>query len=704
MLNLQWTVSRGRILLAAFLALACAGALFSRLVAIQVLAHERFEARAEQNQEGRVLLPARRGDFLDKNGVLLASDVSTYSVHAVPRLMPDPAAAARRLAAALELDAARLSRDFARRPRFCWVHRKLDPERAAAVQKLGLPGVFWNHEPRREYPGGSASQQVTGKVNLDGHGVEGLEYQYDALLSGESGWATYTRDGAGGRVLLPRNARREPTHGRGLVLTLDAEMQGAVMNRLEEAVRETGARQASAVVLDPHSGAIWALGAAGPGAEGAHRQAVVSDTYEPGSTFKMVVAAAVLEEGLAGTGTHVHAEHGSYNFGGFSIRDVHGYGDLTLADAFRYSSNIVAGKLSLLLGAERFYHYATSFGFGSLTGIDFPGEVGGRLRAPRQWSNRSLPTLAIGQELSVTPLQLAAAYAVVANGGMLMKPYLVQAELDPEGRVARRIAPEPIRRVLTEATAATLRGMLRAVVDSGTARKASLEWAAVAGKTGTAQKYDPALGTYSRSKFVSSFVGIVPAEEPKLVCLVQVDEPARGHYGGEIAAPVFRRILEDLRRIPEGPLSPRLHRVQVLPAEFAPPPSEVPDVRLLTAERARRRLAEHGFRVRERGHGTRVLDQKPEAGHRAGRGEWVEIVLEPAGSGSLPDVVGLTLREAIDRLSRIGVRSEVVGSGIVVTQFPPAGSYVERTGTCLLRCLPAVEASGTKALGGRRGD
>ncbi len=701
---MQTTVSRGRILAAAFLGLACAGVLWARLVAIQVFAHERFEARAEQNQEGRVLLPARRGDLLDRHGRLLASDVSTYSVHAVPRLMRNPQATAQRLARALSLDAAELEREFRRRPKFCWVHRQLDPERALAVQRLGLEGVFWNHESRREYPGGAASQQITGKVNLDGRGVEGLEYEHDALLRGEAGWATYIRDGAGGKVLLPRSARREPAHGRGLVLTLDAEIQGAVMNRLEEAARETGARSTAAVLLDPHTGEILSLGAAGPGAEGARRQPVLSDTYEPGSTFKVVVAAAVLEEELAATGTVFYAEQGAYNFGGFVIRDVHRYGELTLYDAFRLSSNIVAGKLSLLVGPERYYRYATSFGFGSLTGIEFPGEVAGKLRPPHQWSKRSLPTLAIGQELSVTPLQLAAAYAAVANGGILMRPYLVQAELDAQGRVAKRFEPRALRRVLSGSTAATLRGMLQAVVDSGTATKAGLPWAAVGGKTGTAQKYDPALRTYSRSKYVSSFVGIVPAAEPKLVCLVLVDEPARGHYGGEVAAPIFRHILEDVRRIPDGPLSPRLSRVRLKPARFAPPPSALPDVRLLPAEVARRRLADLGFRVRERGRGTRVVDQEPAAGRPLGRGEWGDIVLEPSTTGSLPSVVGLTVREALARLSRVGVRPEIVGTGIVVAQSPPAGSLLGKTATCRLRGGPAPEAPTARALGVRRGD
>ena len=701
---LQGTVSRGRILLAAFLGLLCAGVLLLRLVAIQVFAHERFEARAEQNQEGRVLLPARRGDILDRQGRLLASDVNTYSVHAVPRLMKSPDAVAKKVAAALSLDAGRLRSEFRRRPKFCWVHRQLDPERALTVQKLGLPGVYLNHESRREYPGGAPARQVTGKVNLDGRGVEGLEYQYDAVLRGEDGWATEFRDGSGGSRPLARGARREPRHGRGLVLTLDAEIQGAVMARLERAAEQYEARQAAAVILDPHTGEVLALGAAGPATSGARRQPVISDTYEPGSTFKMVVAAAALEEEVAKENTVYFAENGRYNFGGFAIRDVHGYGDLTFRDAFRFSSNIVAGKMALEVGAERFYRYATSLGFGSLTGIEFPGEVSGRLRPPHQWSGRSLPTLAIGQELSVTPLQLAAAYGAVANGGVLMKPYLVHAEIDAGGRVAERHEPRALRRVISEGTSRTLRAFLQSVVDSGTAKKASLGWATVGGKTGTAQKYDPSVGTYSRSKFVSSFVGIVPADAPKLVCLVIVDEPAKGHYGGEVAAPVFQRILEDVRRIPGGPLAPEPERVRVNEREFSPPASVVPDVRLLALDVARRRLEQHGFRVRVRGDGTRVYAQEPVAGEPLGRGEWVEVRVEPAAGGALPDVVGLTMREAMSRLSQVGVRPEVVGSGIVVAQLPPAGARLDGSRTCLLRCQPSSDVHPARAGGGRRGD
>ena len=700
---MQGTVSRGRILLAAFLGLACAGVLFLRLVAIQVFAHERFEARAEQNQEGRVLLPARRGDILDRQGRLLASDVNTYSVHAVPRLMKSPNAVAKKLAAALTLDAGRLRSEFKRRPKFCWVHRQLEPDRAMAVAKLGLPGVYLNHESRREYPGGAPARQVTGKVNLDGRGVEGLEYQYEASLRGEDGWATEFRDGSGGSRPLARGARREPKHGRGLVLTVDAEIQGAVMARLERAAEELGARQAAAVILDPFTGAVLALGAAGPGTSGARRQPVISDTYEPGSTFKVVVAAAALEEEVANENTMYFGENGSYNFGGFSIRDVHEYGELSFRDAFRFSSNIIAGKVALQVGEERYYRYATSLGFGSLTGIEFPGEVAGRLRPPHQWSGRSLPTLAIGQELSVTPLQLAAAYGAVANGGVLMKPHLVHAEIDAGGRVVERHEPRPLRRVFSERTARTLRAFLQSVVDSGTAKKAHLNWATVGGKTGTAQKYDPSIRTYSRSKYVSSFIGIVPADAPKMVCLVIVDEPRKGHYGGEVAAPVFQRILEDVRRIPGGPLAPHPPRVQVTQREFSPPASVVPDVRLIAVEVAQRRLEEYGFRVRVRGQGARVYAQAPAPGEPLGRGEWVDVHVEPAIGEALPDVVGLTLREAIRTLSQVGVRSEVVGSGVVVAQVPPAGARLTGTRACLLRCQPSPDVR-PAAGRSRRGD
>ena len=680
------STGRDRILVAALVATAAAGILCARLLAVQVVQHEHFAARAEQNQEGRVLLPPRRGDLVDRRGELLATDLRTYSVYAVPRLMKNRRSTARALARLLDVDAGALEKRFRERPGFCWVTRMADPGIEDKLEKARLRGVFLTVESRREDPGGEAVLPVLGRVNLDGSGVEGLEFQFDGRLRGRPGWATVFRDGTGRQISLPQGSRRQPLHGHGLVLTLDNAIQAIAVARLAAAADSLRAQQASAVILDPRTGEILAMAAAGRAAPDARRNPVVSDQYEPGSTFKLVAAAATLEEGLAQPSTVYDAENGAYDFGPCVIHDSHPHGRLTLRDAVRFSSNIVAGKLGVGLGARRYYEYASAFGFGSLTGIEFPGEAPGRLRHPRSWSGRSLPTLAMGQEVAVTPLQVALAYAVVANGGVLMQPQVVLAEIDEQGRAGDRIPPRAVRRVLSPRTAATLRDFLQAVVDSGTATRARLPWTTVAGKTGTAQKYDPATHTYARGRYISSFVGFLPADDPRLVCLVLVDEPRKGYYGGEVAAPIFRDIMEDIRRLRGGPLSERPATVQVAAADLAPPPTLVPDVRLLPEERARERLAAIGLRVHAVGDGPRVLAQTPAPGSPVERGQAVEIVLARATAPVVPEVRGLTLREALARLSAAGVPARITGTGVVAGQRPAAGSRLAEGATCLLTC------------------
>jgi stage V sporulation protein D (sporulation-specific penicillin-binding protein) len=292
----------------------------------------------------------------------------------------------------------------------------------------------------------------------------------------------------------------------------------------------------------------------------------------------------------------------------------------------------------------------------------------------------------MGQEVAVTPLQVALAYGVIANGGVLMQPQLVLAELDEQGRPAVRFPPRAVRRVVSEHTAAVMRDFLQSVVDSGTATKAQLAWTKVAGKTGTAQKYDPATHTYARGKYVSSFVGFLPADRPRLVGLVLVDEPRNGHYGGEVAAPIFRDIMEDVRRLRDGPLSTRPPTVQVAAAELKPPPRLVPDVRLLPRERARERLAAIGLRAHAVGEGPRVLAQSPPPGSPAERGEAVEIMLSPPAQPVVPDVRGLPLRAALAALSAGAVPARAAGTGIVVSQNPLPGARLAPGGYCLLTC------------------
>jgi cell division protein FtsI/penicillin-binding protein 2 len=688
---------RSRVLVAAAGLFLGLGVLWLRLGWIQVVQHRHFAGRAEHLQEQRVLLKPVRGAILDRKGRPLARDLIAYSVSAAPREMRDPPAVARRLAKALDLDPRRLRREFVKRPRFLWVARHVSPQPAQSVSAMRERGVYVAVETRRVQPAGAA--ELLGQTDLDNLGVEGLELQFDEVLRGRPGWTTLFRDGRGMQHQLPRGLKREPENGRHLVLTLDADLQALAETHLEAAVESLKATRGFAVFLDPASGEILAMACVPHTGPGPARNRVVSDQYEPGSTFKLVVMVAALEEGIASPDERFDAENGAFRFArGAVIRDVHAYGEITLADAFRVSSNIVMGKLALRVGDRRLYRYATSLGFGSLTGIDFPGEAAGLLRPPERWSGRSTPTVAIGYEVTCTPLQMALAYAAIANGGVLMRPQLVLEERSATGQTVRRYAPQAVQRVCSEATAAELRRLMVSVVDSGTARTARVGGLSVAGKTGTARKYAPEVGTYAQGKYLSSFVGFAPADQPRVLGLIVIDEPrSRAYYGGEVAAPVFRRVLDDALGLPQGPLRPNYTMVALQPP--APAPVMVPDLRLLPLRQAYDELSGLGLRALVRGPGPRVVSQHPPAGTAVERGARVTLDLRAGVDSServLPDVRGLAAREALRRLSQRLVAVRVRGSGVVVDQSPPPGTPLPLRGTCELRCEPLALAGAVR--------
>ncbi|MGH7742289.1 MAG: peptidoglycan D,D-transpeptidase FtsI family protein, partial [Candidatus Eiseniibacteriota bacterium] len=582
-------------------------ALWLRVGWLQLAKHGYYAERAERNQEQRVLVNPVRGDLLDRYGRRLASDVVTYSLSAAPREMADAPHTARDLAALLKLEPRQLERDFAARPRFLLVERHLAPEVAQRVADWQRRGLYLSVETQRAYCLGAVAEELIGRTDTDHNGVEGLELALDADLRGSPGWITQYRDGLGRAYALPRGMSRAPTDGRDVKLTLDADLQSIVEAHLARAADTLNAERAFALFLDPASGEILAAVSVPHHADGQGRNWPFTDQYEPGSTFKVVTAGAALEEDVVGPDQYFDANNGVCEIvPNVFIHDTHKRAGLTFRDAIRLSSNIVMAKIALRVGSERLYRYATSLGFGSLTGVQFPGETAGRLRSPEHWSGRSCPTIAIGHEVTVTPLQLALAYAAIANGGVLMQPRLVREVRDARGNLVRREGPQALHRVFSEATTQTLVRMLQAVVDSGTATAARLADFPIAGKTGTAQKYDAASGGYGRGMYMSSFVGFAPVDHPNLVGVIVIDNPRGKHYyGGEVAAPVFREVIEDLRRSPHSPFAPS--NTQWVSAPPQPAPVTVPDVHLLPPRDAERRLEECGLRAHITGDGPRVL-------------------------------------------------------------------------------------------------
>ena len=554
---------RRRIISIFLLLLLCLGGVAAKLFFLQIQQRDRLSQRATKQYQRRLPIVSRRGTIYDRTGRELAVSLKVTSIFAQPAAVEDRAATAKALAPILQQPArdilARLGND---KP-FVWLERQLDPAQAEVISDLNLKGIGLYPESRRYYPRQDLAAHVLGMVGLDDRGLEGLEHQYDDLLGGQPEFVAAQQD-ALGRVIFRQEEPERPAPIFDITLTIDEVLQYITERDLQRAVEQSRAKAGTAIVMDPYTGEILAL-ANQPTYDpnsyrtvnaAARRDRAITDTFEPGSVFKVILAAGALEEGVVRPGDRFFGENGAIEVSGVTIRDHEKYGWLTVRDILAQSSNVGAIKIGQKLGKSLYYHYISSFGFGSLTGLDLPGETPGLMRRPKSWSPLSLPALSLGQEISVTSVQIATAFAAIANGGNLVRPHVVHALTAQDGSLSHEIDPVVIRRVISPETARTLLDMLRAVVEEGTGKAASLEEYTVAGKTGTAQKLDPATGRYSHQKIVASFVGAVPAESPRLVILVLIDEPETQRWGGSIAAPTFREIAQDALKYLQVPPSP----------------------------------------------------------------------------------------------------------------------------------------------------
>jgi cell division protein FtsI (penicillin-binding protein 3) len=479
---------------------------------------------------------------------------------------------------------------------------------------------------------------VLGFEGVDG-GLEGIERAWNDALAGTPGKAIVGRD-ALGREVVTQLVLTPPAPGHGVMLTIDKTIQYLAEREIDAAYRRTRARAAMAVVMEPRTGHVLALAIRptfNPNAffdvpsKEVWRNRAVTDPFEPGSTFKVILAAAALDEGVVRPDDRIYAENGQLTVAKTVIHDWKKFGWLTFTEVLQNSSNVGSMKIGLSLGRERYHKYMTAFGFGAPTGVGLSGESRGLLRDPQRWSLLSLPTMSIGQEVSVTALQLVAAFGAVANGGTLMQPRLVRAEFDADGRETRRFEPKAVRQVVAPETAKTLARMLTRVVEEGTGHLAAIPGYEVAGKTGTAQKLDPGTRRYSRAPGVLSFVGFVPVDEPRLVMLVMLDEPKNEKWGSEAAAPIFAAIA--------GPV---LRHLEI-------PPRDAPPIQIVTGSGAE--------------------------GPVAGRVRLASAATETA-AGVMPDLRGSTLRQALTALTPRGVRVEIAGRGRVVQQTPAPGELL----------------------------
>jgi cell division protein FtsI (penicillin-binding protein 3) len=671
-----------------------------RLVHIQVLEAPRYQEIARKQYEAKMILPAERGNIYDRNGKILVSNSIQPSYGADPRIVGknvgDVAATFSRVLGEPRSFYTEKFDDPGRR--FVWLKRRVNPEVARRLDISSLEGVIQVSEPRRIYHYESVGGQLLGFTDVDNRGLSGIELQFEKQLSGVNGYVIMQRDGLGRRRPSVDYPRVDPTNGNNIVLTIDLEYQSIAESELRKGIERNQAESGLVLMLEPSTGAILAM-ANYPGIdpnniEGVNpaffKNRVITDMFEPGSVFKIVTASAAIENSLVRLDQQFFAENGKYTIvlaGGKTrdITDTHPYGMLTFQEAMEHSSNIVMAKISDRIGDELLYRTARNFGFGIETGVDLPGEVRGELKRPNLWSGTTLNSMAIGYEVGVTPIQIASAYAAIANNGVLMKPYILKQELNQHNEVMAETTPQQIRRVVAKSTAQMMTRIFQGVVERGTGASARHEFISVAGKTGTSRKFVD--GKYEVGNYTASFVGFLPADDPKVVCLVMLDHPKVGGYtGGLASAPIFRAIAEKIvvssswtQKADQNVMANQRRVV-------------VPDVTGLDVEVATSMLEGNGFDVQEFGGGRVVLRQSPNPGTRTLPGTAIKVTTNekdataPKGFAVVPDVRGMTIRRAINRLTMNDLDVAIAGSGVVVSQFPSAGAQVKVGTRVEIRC------------------
>src|SRR5580765_3137696 len=667
-----------RLLIVAALALVWMGAVFGRLGYLQLFRHSEYMARAQRQQKRVIEITPKRGAIYDRNMHPLAMSLQVDSAFAIPsELGENKAQAAKLLSGVLNIPREALEAKFESGATFVWIVRKLQPEKREAVEALNLKGIYFQKENQRFYPKRDLAAHVLGFVDLDEKGLGGIEYELDNEIRGASGKIVVMED-ARKRWFDGSQAKLEA--GADVFLTLDDKIQYRAQRELDQAIASTHAIAGTAVVMNPNTGEILALAnwptfnpnrASDAKAE-ARMDRAVSALYEPGSTFKLITLAAAFNEGITRPSEVFDCENGSVLVAGHRIHDHKRFGLLNVSQILAQSSDVGAIKIALRLQAPRFYDYIRAFGFGTPTGVDLPGESKGLLRPLENWGSFSIGSISMGQEIGVTPIQLIAAVSAIANGGLLYKPHVV-AQLQRAGHALQIddvLEPMEPKRVIRPETAATLRRLMEGVVLEGTGPKARLDGWTSAGKTGSAQKIDPSTGRYSRTQFIASFTGFAPINNPAVAILVSLDSPVGQHEGGEVAAPVFKRIAEavltylDVPR--DVPLNPKLiqaayekHASEDASAledfstvDFSGQPDS-PPLALQT--------------MKPIGQGPSALRKQP-----------LTVAVDQGGEVEIPDFSGKTMREVADISLKLGLDPVLVGSNLALNQSPAAGVKVRR--------------------------
>lgn len=622
---------------------------------LQILKHEELIKKAEKQHLHRVELTPARGAILDRNGAALAESIFMDSCYAEPRRIKDIDGTAEVIAPILGMPKREVADKLSTNKSFVWMARWLPPETATRLKNMKLTGIGFAPESKRFYPNLEIAAHVIGFTGRDPNGLEGIELKYDSTILGNTGYMITERDALGRNITIKNTVVKNASPGRNLILTLDKTIQYIAEKELSKVVTESNAKSGMALVMEAETGKVLAMAnypTFNPNAYSQYSQThlrnrIVADSFEPGSTFKTFVIAAALEERIVKPNDVFNCENGVYNIAGRTIHDDHPHPRLTVSDIIKYSSNIGSAKIGFKLGEERLSRYLRGFGFGERTGIDLPGESPGNLK--RRWYGIDTATISFGQSVSTSAMQLGTALSAIANGGMLMRPYLVERIVDDQGKEVQKFEPQALRRVVSADTAQKVTRMMETVVtEGGTGTKAAVEGFRVAGKTGTAQKVDSVTRTYSATKRTASFVGFIPADKPKLTIVVVVDEPQGIKYGGIVAAPAFQGIayksLAYLKISPQV-VAGKESKVAAAKPSQAPPQEQAAE--------------------------DNALDM-PEEG------------------ATMPNFQGMSMRRVLQVMEKRNINIRLLGSGRAIEQNPPPGQKIRGADEVWIKFTPSA--------------
>ena len=664
-----------RLIIVVGVAMLWAFVVFLRLGYLQLVRHGDYLLRAQKQQQRTIDITPQRGTIFDRAGHALAMSIQVKSAFAIASELRDQSMAAHLLSGIVNVPEDALLQRFQSSKGFVWISRKLPPEKVEAIQALNLRGVDFQDENQRFYPKRDLASHVLGFVDPDERGLGGIEYEFDSLIRGKSEKIVVMSDGIH-RWFDASEAQRE--RGANVTLTLDEKIQYIAQRELAAAIATTRAQAGTVIVMNPNNGEILALAnypdfnpndATKSPAE-ARTNRSVSIAYEPGSTFKLITLAAALDQNAIKPEDIFDCEHGSIYFNGRRIHDHKPFGVLNVGEILAKSSDVGAIKIAVQVGASHFNDYIRAFGFGAQTGVDMPGESRGQLAKLDRWGATSIASISMGQEVSVTPVQLVSAVAAIGNGGTYYKPHVI-AEVQRNGQLVPPtgvLAPGEPRRVIRPETAAMLKRLMEGVVlQGGTGTPARLDGWTTAGKTGTAQKIDPNTGRYSPTSYIASFTGFAPVNNPAVTILVSLDTPVGLHEGGQVSAPVFKRIAE-----------------QVLP--YLDVPRDVPlNQRLIQAAyKKQEALDESALEDSSATDFTAKLDEAPaevipaKAVEPVKRQTEVMMAVEDGGDVTVPDFSGKTMREVTSLCLQMGLDPVLGGSNLAVEQSPAAGTQVKR--------------------------